>query len=221
MAIFQRIGDLIKANVNDLIDRAEDPEKAVKQIIIDMEEQVRDTTQALGQVMGSEKQALKQLENAQRSSAEWEAKATMALQAGNPELAKKALTSKVAADKNIKTFEQTYQTISVQVADLKDKVQILRGKLEEARTKQNMLIARARMADVQKDVATTLSGTDSNTAFSKLDKMERKIEGKEAEASAFAEMSGDTTFVEDEFEELLTDSAVDAELARLMAELKQ
>ncbi len=221
MAIFQRISDLFKSNVNDLIDRAEDPETMVKQIIIDMEEQVRDATQALGQAMGSEKQALKQLNAAKQSSADWEAKAKMALQSGNQELAKKALANKVAVDNNIATFEQSYNTISTQVAELKDRVATLRSKLEEARTRQNMLIARAKMADAQKNVATSLSGTDTTSAFSKLEKMERKVEGKESEAEAFAEMSGDTTFAKDEFKELETNNAVDEELARLMAEMNK
>lgn len=220
MAIFERLGDLIKSNVNDLLDRAEDPEKMVKQIIIDMEEQVRDVTQALGQAMGSEKQALKQLEMAKKASQDWENKAKMALQAGNQELAKKALANKVENDKNIVSFEASYNSISTQVADLRNKVNVLKGKLEEARAKQNMLIARSKMADAQKTAASTLSGTDSTSAFSKLEKMEQKIESKEAEAQAFSEMSGDQTFVEDEFSKLETDSAVDAELARLMKEME-
>jgi phage shock protein A len=68
MAIFERLSDLLKANVNDMLDKAEDPEKMVKQIIIDMEAQVNSATQALGAAMGSEKQALKQLESAKAIS---------------------------------------------------------------------------------------------------------------------------------------------------------
>lgn len=219
MAIFQRIGDLIKANVNDLIDKAENPEKMVKQIIIDMEEQVREATQALGQAMGSERQALKQLEKAKATSQEWENKAKMALQAGNQELAKKALQNKVTVDNNVVSFQASYDNISQQTAELRGRVEIINSKLEEARTRQNMLIARAKMADAQQSISTTLSGTDTGSAFSKLDKMERKIEDKEAQASAFAEISGDTTFVKDEFKELETNTAVDAELERLMAEM--
>lgn len=221
MAIFQRIGDLIKANVNDLIDKAENPEKMVKQIIIDMEEQVREATQALGQAMGSERQALKQLEKAKATSQEWENKAKMALQAGNQELAKKALQNKVTVDNNVVSFQASYDNISQQTAELRGRVEIINSKLEEARTRQNMLIARAKMADAQQSISTTLSGTNTGSAFSKLDKMERKIEDKEAQASAFAEISGDTTFVKDEFKELETNTAVDAELARLMAEMNE
>lgn len=219
MSIFQRIGDLFKANVNDLIDKAEDPEKMVKQIIIDMEEQVRDATQALGQAMASERQALKQLEKTKETSAEWEAKAKMALTSGDQELAKKALANKVQVDKNIQSFQESYDRIHSQTTELRGRVEVLRSKLEEARTRQNMLIARAKMADAQKNVATNLSGTDTGSAFSKLERMERKIEGKEAEAEAFAEISGDDTFKKDEFEELENTAAVDSELARLMSEM--
>lgn len=219
MAIFQRIGDLFKANVNDLIDKAENPEKMVKQIIIDMEEQVRDATQALGQAMASERQAFKQLEKAKEESAEWESKAKMALAAGNQELAKKALANKVQVDNNIGSFQESYDRIHAQTTELKGRVELLRSKLEEARTRQNMLIARAKMADVQKSVTTDLSGTDTSSAFSKLERMERKVEGKEAEAEAFAEISGDDTFRKDEFKDLENTAAVDSELARLMAEM--
>ncbi len=219
MAIFQRIGDLLKANINDLIDKAENPEKMVKQIIIDMEEQVRSATQSLGQVMGSERQAQKQLENAKKTSADWEAKAKLALQAGNQELAKKALANKVTVDSNVTTLQASYDNISMQVGELRNRVEILRSKLEEARAKQNMLIARSKMADAQKSVATTLSGTDSSSAFAKLDKMEQKIESKEAEAQAFSDMAGDTTFAKDEFKDLETNIAVDAEMERLLAEM--
>ena len=78
MAIFERLSDLLKANVNDMLDKAEDPEKMVKQIIIDMEAQVNSATQALGAAMGSENQAFKQLESAKAASEDWNNKAKTA-----------------------------------------------------------------------------------------------------------------------------------------------
>lgn len=221
MAIFSRIADILKANINDLIDRAENPEKMVKQIIIDMEEQLTQATQALGQAMASEKQAQRQLENAKKSSQEWEQKAKMALQAGNQDLARRALESKVNIDKNVAQFQESFDQIHVQVAQMRDNVQVLRSKLDEARTRQNMLIARSRMADAQKGIATSLSGANSSSAFSKLEKMERKIEGKEAEAAAFSQLAGESTAMEDEFADLEKNAAVDAELQRLMNEMNQ
>lgn len=220
MSIFNRVSDLIRSNINDLLDRAEDPEKMVKQIIIDMEQQVREATQALGQAMASEKQAYNQLEKAKASSAEWERKAKMALQAGNQDLAKKALENKVGVDQNVQALQNSYQQISAQTQELRDRVTVLQQKLDEARQKQNMLIARAKMAEATKTVSEAVSNTDSTSAFSKLEKMERKVESQEAEAEAYASMSGDTTFAKDEFKELEKNQAVDAELQRLMDEMQ-
>ena len=93
MAIFARLADLLKANINDLIDKAEDPEKMLKQIIIDMEEQLDKATQGLGTVMASERQIKKQLETAQADSKLWEDRAKTALKAGNQELAKQAVNN--------------------------------------------------------------------------------------------------------------------------------
>ncbi len=219
MSIFNRISDILKANINDLLDRAEDPEKMVKQIIADMEEQVRDATEALGQAMASEKQAYAQLEKAKQNSREWEDKAKLAINAGNEELARKALTSKVEVDKNIQAFQASYDQIAAQTSELHSRVEVLRQKLEEARQRQNMLIARAKMADATENVATAMTETDPNSALAKLEKMERKVEDKEARAEAFAEMSGETVFARDEFAELETNQAVDAELQRLMKEM--
>ena len=216
MAIFQRIGDVLKANINDLIDRAENPEKMVKQIIIDMEEQLAGATQALGQAMASEKQAERQLQQAKNSSKEWENKAKMALQNGNEPLARRALESKVAVDNSLVQFQATYDSISQQTAQMRDNVQVLRSKLDEARARQNLLIARAKMADAQKNIATSVSSINSTSAFSKLDKMERKIEEKEAQAAAFTELAGDEMKADlDAFKEMETNAAVDCELDKL------
>ena len=216
MAIFQRIGDVLKANINDLIDRAENPEKMVKQIIIDMEEQLAGATQALGQAMASEKQAERQLQQAKNSSKEWENKAKIALQNGNEALARRALESKVGVDNSLVQFQATYDSISQQTAQMRDNVQVLRSKLDEARARQNLLIARAKMADAQKNIATSVSSVNSTSAFSKLDKMERKIEEKEATAAAFTELAGDQMKADlDAFKELETNAAVDSELEKL------
>lgn len=220
MAIFQRIGDLLKANINDLLDKAENPEKMVKQIIIDMEKELQQCTTALGQAMGSQRQVKKGLDKAQAESAAWEGKAKMALQAGNQDLAKQALQKKVQADQQAAQYQAMYDQATAQVDTIKGQVDALKAKLDEARSRQNMLIARSKMADAQQSMAKTLGNMDSSSAFNKLDKMEQKIEGKEAQADAFSDLAG-TSNQPDPFAQLEKDSAVDAELARLMAEMGQ
>lgn len=221
MGIFQRLSDLLKSNVNDLIDKAEDPEKMVKQIIIDMQKELSKSTQALGQAKASERIAQKQYEDAVKSSQSWEEKAKTAISAGNEELAKKALANKVKADKDVESYKEMYDTISQQTETIQTQVEVLKSKLEEAKSRQAMLIARSRMADTQKNLAKASGGFDPSSASEKFDRMEEKIERKEAEAQAFSEIAGDNMSApdSDEFAKLETDSKINSELERLKAEM--
>ncbi len=219
MGIFQRLSDLLKANVNDLIDRAEDPEKMVKQIIIDMQKELSKATQAYGKAKASERLAERQYVNAQKVSADWESKAKAALAAGDQELAKKALSKKVKADEDVANYKEMYETISNQTEAIGDQVEVLKSKLEEAKSRQAMLIARSRMADTQKDLAKNVGGFDASSSFDKFNRMEDKIIRKEAEASAFGEIAGMDNDTEDSFEKLENDAKVDAEMQRLLNEM--
>lgn len=215
MAIFERISDLVRANINDLIDKAENPEKMVKQIIIDMEDQLRKSTQSLGTAMGSLNQVKNQLEGAQTKSNEWEEKAKSCLEQGNEELAKQALNNKVNQDKMVAKYQEMVTNMEAQVNEIKNQIDIMKSKLEEARSKQAMLVARSQMADAQSQMAKTLGNMDSKSAFAKMDKMEKKIEQKEAQADAFAEVSGIQESEEDPFAKMDHDKAVNDELEKL------
>lgn len=220
MGIFQRLSDLLKSNINDLIDKAEDPEKMVKQIILDMQKELNKSTQALGKAVASERMAEKQYQNSQQISADWESKAKAALAAGNTELAKKALAKKVKADEDTASYKEMYETISKQTADIKEQVETLKSKLDEAKSRQAMLIARSQMADTQKNLAKSVGGFDASSSTEKFNRMEEKIIRKEAEADAFADISDSLNGVDkDNFDELQTNAKVDDELRRLMAEM--
>lgn len=222
MGIFNRIGDIIKSNVNDLIDRAEDPEKMVKQIIIDMQKELKKSTEALGKAKTSERLAKRQYENAVKVSAEWENKAKSALKAGNTELAKTALAKKVKADEDVANYKEMYESISAQADAIASQVDAVKAKLDEAKSRQAMLIARSQMADTKKNLAQSLGGIDSSSSSEKFNRMEEKIIRKEAEADAFSDIAGTNTENDDsdDFKKLETDSKVDAELQRLMAEMQ-
>jgi phage shock protein A len=219
MAIFKRLADLLKANINDLIDKAEDPEKMVKQIIIDMEEQLQGAVQGLGSVMANERQMLKQFEEAQAESKTWEERAKTALKSNNEELAKQALNSKLKTDERMKQYYNMYKEVSSQSKVLKEQVEILKSKLVEARARQSLLIARDKVAEARKEVSTAIGDLDSSGAFAKMDKMERKISEKEAQADAAFEMSGLDAEETNEFTDMENKQAVDDEMARLKAEL--
>lgn len=219
MAIFERISDLVRANINDLIDKAENPEKMVKQIIIDMEDQLRKSIQGLGTAMGSLNQVKKQLTNAQEQSNNWQTRAKTCLEQGNEELAKQALENKVKQDKMVVQYQEMCYSMETQVNDIKAQVDMLKQKLEEARSKQAMLVARSQMADAKSQMAKTLGNMDSKSAFAKMDKMEQKIEAKEAEASAMSEVSGVEESERDPFTKMETENSINAELEKLKQEM--
>ena len=221
MAIFSRLTDLLKSNINDLIDRAEDPEKLVKQIIIDMEEQLQNAVQGLGSVMASEREMLKKLKEAKDESDLWKGRAKDALKSDNEELAKKAIDKKLVADTSVKQYQKMYDNISSQTETLREQVDLLKKKLNEARARQTMLIARDKVAEARKEVISAVGDLDSSGAFAKMDKMEKKIAEKEAQADAAFDISGMDDEEDDEFEEMENEKAADDELARLKEELSK
>lgn len=218
MGIFSRIGDVFKANINDMIDRAEDPEKMVKQIVRELQKDVQESTQALGKAMASQRIAERQYEQAVRNAANWEAKAKAALAAGNADMAKKALSFKVKADADVDSTSQMLETITTQTEAIRNQVELLKNKLDQAKSRQAMLVARAQMAKTQKNLAKSMGGIDASAALDKFDRMEEKINQQEAEAAAFAEIAGGSADMQS-FEQLENDAKVDAELQRLMAEM--
>lgn len=219
MAIFERISDLVRANINDLIDKAENPEKMVKQIIIDMEEQIRKSTQSLGTAMGSLNQVKKQLAIAEEQSNSWQQKAKVCLEQGNEELAKQALENKVKQDQMVAKYQEMTSSMEVQVNEIKSQIDMMKQKLEEARSKQAMLVARSQMADAKTQMSKTLGNMDSKSAFAKMDKMEQKIEQKEAQADALSNVSGVQEDDTDPFKKMDHDNAVNAELEKLKNEM--
>lgn len=222
MGIFQRIGDIAKSNINDLLDRAEDPEKMVKQIIIDMQKELNVATQNLGKAKSSEMLAKRQLDNAKKISQDWENKAKAALSQGNQDLAREALSRKVKADEDVAGYQQMYDSISAQTAEIDGQVKELQNKLNEAKSKQAMLIARSQMADTKKNIAKSQGSFDGSSALEKFNRMEEKVMRKEAEADAYNEIAtgGSTeTNLNDSFAEIEKNAKVEEELARLMASM--
>ena len=130
MGVFRRLSDLLKSNVNDLIDRAEDPEKMVKQIIIDMQKELTKATQNYGKAKASERLAEKKYLEAQKVSESWELKAKAALSQGNQELAKQALAKKVKADEDVASYKEMYESISDQNEAIGNQFEFMKTKLD-------------------------------------------------------------------------------------------
>jgi phage shock protein A len=220
MGIFSRIADIFKANINDTLDKAEDPEKMIKLMVIEMQEALTKSTSALAQAMGNEKRLERQYQQLQSSSEDMQSKAMTALKAGNESLAKSALVKKAQVDGQVAQYKQMYESASATTAQMRAQVDKLKAKLDEARMKESTLIARSQHAKAQTQIAKSLGGFDDN-AFGKFDKFEQKVLKSEAEAQAFSELSASTTSLDDQFAELQRNNQVDDELSRLKAMLNQ
>jgi phage shock protein A len=220
MAIFSRIGTLLKSNVNDLISKSEDPEKMLNQMLIDMQQQLVEAKKQVAVSIADEKRLQKQYDKERTLSVEWEKKAMLAVKAGNDDLAKQALARKTEHEKLASGFQQQWQAQKAAVDQLKGALQGLNGKIEEAKRKKNLLIARAKRAEAQQSIADTMDGLSNTGAFDTMSRMEDKIDKMEAEAAATYEMaetaSGDQ--LEEQFQALESTNTDDA-LAALKAKM--
>ncbi len=218
MGIFSRLVDIMSANINDLLDKAEDPEKMIKQMVIEMEEAVNKATTAVGAAIANQKRLERQMAENKKQADEWQNKAIQAVNAGRDDLAAQALAKKTSFMNAATSLEPTLAQATKTAEQMKSQLMQLKTKLDEARVRQNTLIARHQAAKAKKEIAKAMSGVGGG-AFGNFDKFEKKIEDAEAEADAHAELAGDTGNLDDEFKKLNTDSTVDSELAALKAQL--
>lgn len=220
MGIFARLAQLIKSNLNDLISRSEDPEKMLNQIVLDMNTQLAEATKQVAVAIADEKRLAKQVEAEAAQGAEWRRRAEMAVRAGNDELAKEALQRKKEHDTLRAGYESQWVKQKAAVDQLKTSLTQLNNKIEDAKRKKNLLVARAKRAEAQKTIASTMSGMQENSAFDNMKRMEEKIDKLEADAKATFELasdfSGDT--LDKKFAALETVEADDA-LAALKAKM--
>lgn len=214
MGIFARLAQLIKSNLNDLISRSEDPEKMLNQIVIDMNTQLIEAKKQVAASIADEKKLLKQTEQELATAAEWERRAMMAVRAGDDALAKEALARKREHDELAAAFKSQWEKQRTAVEQLKLALRALNGKIEEAKRKKSLLIARKKRAEAQRAIQETMSGLRDASAFEAFDRMQNKIERIEAEAEATAELqeeySGDV--LAHRFSELEATAGADSDL---------
>jgi phage shock protein A len=189
MGIFARLATLIKANLNDLISKSEDPEKMLNQIVIDMGNQLGEAKKQVAVAIADEKRLEKQIETEGQAAAEWERRAMMAVRAGDDALAKEALSRQKEHADLSGQFRQQWQKQKAGVDQLKLALRALANKIEEAKRKKGLLIARKKRAEAQKAIQETLGGLRSASAFEAFDQMSERIERMEAEAEAGAEVA--------------------------------
>src|SRR4051794_26229652 len=193
MGIFARLATLIKSNLNDLISKSEDPEKMLNQVVVDMANQLIEAKKQVAVSIADEKRLAKQAEQEAANAAEWERRAMLAVKAGDDALAKEALNRKKEHDALATTLKDQWQKQKQAVDQLKTALRMLNGKIEEAKRKKNVLIARKKRAEAQKSIQETMSGLKDASAFETFDRMSQKIDQIEAEAEAGAELAEEYT----------------------------
>ena len=223
MGIFSRLGTLLKSNINDLISKAEDPEKMLSQVLVEMKNQLVEAKKQVAVAIGDEKRLKKQWDDQVALSKDWERKAMAAVHAGDDGLAKEALVRQKEHDELQTQFEQQWHLQKDAVDKLKDQLRGLNSKIEEAKRKKNILVARAKRAEAQKTIQQTMAGLSDTSAFDTFDRMADKVDQIEAEAEASTELAGELTgdSLESRFKKLNAPESPGAEsaLAALKAKM--
>jgi len=205
MALFDRIRRVVKANINEMISKAEDPEKVLGQLIVEMNEQLVESKKSVAVAIADEKRLQRELSKQQQNAADWEANAMKAVNAGNDELAKKALVRKQEHDEYVSSYQEQFDTQHASVEQLKDSLRQLQDKIDEAKRKKNLLIARQRRAEAQQRIQQTIGSAKDTSAFEAFDRMAQKVDQIEAQAEAaedLAQLEGGDADLERQFKEL-------------------
>jgi phage shock protein A len=194
MGIFDRLKTVISSNVNDMISKAENPEKMLNQLVIDMNEQMIESKKAVAMAIADEKKLEREVAENKRQAEEWEKKAMLAVRAGRDDLAKEALGRKQEFEGYTTQLHTQWQAQKESVEKLKESLRGLQAKIDEASRKKNILIARAKRAEAQTKINQTMSSISGNrSAFDTFDRMAKKVDEIEARAEAHKELEEATS----------------------------
>jgi phage shock protein A len=189
MGIFTRLSQLIRSNINDAIARAENPEKMLSQVLLDMREQLAKAKQEVAIAIADERKLRAQLEEEQKLASDWEHRAVLAVREGRDDLAKQALLRQQEHGERAVSLEETWQKQHEETDRLKDALRQLNDKIEEAKRKKNLLVAKQRRAQAQKRIHETMAGLSDKSAFETFERMAEKIEESERRTLAAAEVT--------------------------------
>jgi len=223
MGVLERIRTVLKANINALISKAENPERMLNQLIMDMNEQLVEAKRQVALAIADEKKLERQLLENRGLAGEWEGKAMLAVKAGKDDLAKDALVRRAEYDGYAAGYQKEYDAQHGAVEQLKDALRQLAAKIDEASRKKNLLVARAKRAEAQKQIQTTMGALSNTSSFDTFERMAEKVDQIEAEASALGEINqiGGDQKLEDRFKELEGPASADAMLEDLKKKMAQ
>ncbi|CAM8673106.1 MULTISPECIES: phage shock protein PspA [Sphingobium] len=220
MGIFSRTRDIIAANVTDLLDKAEDPAKMIRMIILEMEETLVEVRASAARTIADQKEMRRHIAKLTALQDSWTEKAQLALSKDREDLAKAALVERQKATDMADHLSHEIATLDDALKASEEDIAKLQGKLREARARQNSLVTRMQSAENRLRVREAYAGEKVNDAFARFDMLERRVDMAEGRADA-ATLGGAPKTLEEEIAELKSADKVDADLAALKASMNK
>ena len=205
MGILTRIFNLFRANTSDLLDKAEDPEKMIKQMISDLETQKKKAKEQMTEALALQKRLERDTEKEHQEAEKWEQKAILAVQNEKDDLAKEALTRKNEHLRRALDFEKQLEMHQNNADSLKESYQTMEDKIDEIKRKQGLLSVKQKQAEAQEKIYKTIEGLgDTSGIMDTIERAEEKVENLQARAEAYQEISmeSDQESLEKKFKEL-------------------
>lgn len=217
MGIFSRFTDIINSNINNLLDKAEDPAKMVRLIIQEMEDTLVEVRSSSAKTLADKKELARQVSRLEQDAEQWQAKAELALSKDREDLARAALMEKKKSSESAQALVDELAHTDEHLSKLQGEISQLQDKLSDAKVRQKAIVIREKSASSRLKVKENIHSTRVNDALSRFDHYERKVDDIEAEIESFDLGSKSLA---DEIADLESDDKVDDELAQLKAKMK-
>ena len=219
MPIFEKISRILKSNINDLLDRVEDPEKILNQLLEDMRHEFKEAkVQVVAAIRDGNRLEAQYKENLE-SAENWEKRAILFIENGDDVRAKEALRRKKSASELAENYREQLEAQRESITVLKDGLSTLQAKIEEAEHKRALLIARQKRAEAERNVQQTVAGLAESSAADALHRIQDRVAETEAHAEAYRELQNLDT--DDSVFERNPNDEIEDELAKLKAKLKK
>ena len=218
MGMFSRISEIVQANINAMLDKAEDPEKVIRLIIQEMEETLVEIRSVAAKNLAEQKQLDRKIAEYTKQAINWQQKAQLAVDKNRDDLARAALTEKHNAEAKVSELEQQKAQLDEVIASIQADTGRLQAKLSEARTKQKSLVVRKQNSTVRLQAKQAVNSNAVTDAVTRFEQYESRVEALEAQVDAF-DIVPSATNLESQFAELEKDETIESELAKLKAKV--